>query len=155
MLRVGIDYYETITTHPSHFRQLAETIIAGGGEVYIITAVEIQNANKVKEEISKTGVKYTDIDVVVYEDYDKVPEQKLLKAKERKIDFMIDDRVDTCQTVTNRGITGLTIMQRSYPNANIVSGERDNGRLETNGQSSRRNRGSGHLPNGGTVIDYD
>ncbi len=133
-MRIGLDFHETITSHPKHFRDLVETILKGGGEVYIITAVELQNSKEILKLIKQCGIKYTDIDVITFTDYDKVPQLKLAKAKERKIDFMIDDRLDTCQLMTNRGITGLGVAQRGT-HGNIVSSIEE-----------RKGRGVGSLP---------
>lgn len=106
-IRLGLDFYDTISVAPKIYRKLAHSVIAGGGEVHIITAVAPQNVRRVQTAIRRARVPTTCVHVVTFTNYQDVPQLKAAKAKELKLDMFVDDRLDTCQRMYGTRILAL------------------------------------------------
>lgn len=107
MIKIGIDFYDTITVAPRIYKKLAQSILAADGEVHIVTAVFAKNSKKVQSEIRRSHVPHTQTHIITFTDYRDVPKFKALKAKELKLDMFIDDRLDTCQRMYNSRILAV------------------------------------------------
>lgn len=106
---LGLDYHDTISSYPDHFRFLARSVLAEGGQVHIISACSEANANKYGKQIMRAKVPNTSIHMVVYEQHYQAPKLKLNLAKELGVTLMIDDRADTCALFAAHGIAALRV----------------------------------------------
>lgn len=106
-MNLGLDLYGTITKNPPKFAKLAQTVIDGGGKVYIITAIAPQNVKQALKDARKSHVPHTDVVTLTYGEYFEVPPLKVAACKEYEIDIMVDDRIDTIKACYANGILGL------------------------------------------------
>lgn len=106
-MKIGIDFYDTITVSPKIYKKLAETIIAGGGEIHIITAVKSENEERVRADVKQSNLPHTELHVVAFTDYEDVPLLKAKVAGKLGLDMLIDDRKDTCELMYFSHIVGL------------------------------------------------
>jgi len=102
---VGIDFYGTIDKSPKTFRKLSEALLAQGHTVYIISAVK--NVSKLEEEVKKSKVPYTHLEIILFKDYLDVPQLKLEACKRLGVKMMFDDREDTCELLSSKRILAL------------------------------------------------
>lgn len=103
---LGLDYYGTISKHPQSYRELAEAVIQFD-EVYIISAVKTGNRQRAEREIKKSGVQCTAIKVIEYDKLSQVKQLKLEACLELGVRVMIDDRQETVEYLSSKGIVGL------------------------------------------------
>jgi hypothetical protein len=108
-MTLGLDFYDTITSNIPRFRDLAKTILDGGGRVVIITAVTPSNEKRVRLEISRSRIPFTEVEVVLYGKYSEIPKLKLEKCRLHKVDIMIDDHPNTCKCLSKYGYTALSV----------------------------------------------
>lgn len=94
---IGIDYYKTITAEPKLFKNLAESYIASGLPVYIITAVQKKYVARVMEDVKKSRIPHTHLEIIVFENYNDIPKLKLEACKRLGVKIMYDDMVETCE----------------------------------------------------------
>lgn len=104
---LGLDFYKTITVCPRVYKKLAETILAGGGQVHIITAVKSKNVEKVKVELAATDVPYTELHIVEFTEYNDIPELKAQVCGRLELDMLIDDMRETVELVYKSHIVGV------------------------------------------------
>lgn len=88
---LGIDFYDTITAWPVAIRKLSETILAGGGQVHIVSAVKRKNEDKTRRHIKDSRVPFTTVNLVFYEKYADIPKLKVPVYKELGCDIIIED----------------------------------------------------------------
>ncbi len=110
-MKVGLDYYGTISLAPRIFQTLAETLLANSHEVYIISACAKKNVKLYTKQIKHSHVPYTAIRMIPYEHHWEPPKLKLAAAQELGIELMIDDRADTCALLARHGIVTLQAHQ--------------------------------------------
>lgn len=103
-MKLGIDFYDTITIESKAFKRLTQALLAGGGEVHIISAVAEHNLKQLQKDVRKTHVPYTELHPVFFKSYGSVPKLKYEKCKELGIEFYIDDRLDVVQYLAAHGI---------------------------------------------------
>jgi hypothetical protein len=101
---IGIDFYGTISAYPRTFRKLSESFLTAGDQVYIISAAKRQNISILRDEIKKSKIRYTALEIIVFDDYLKIPELKLLACKRLGIRLLFDDREDTCTLLARHGV---------------------------------------------------
>lgn len=106
-MKLGLDFYGTIEKNPKTFKRLAETILAGGGEVHILTAVYPENDRRAEKDIRHSHVPYTQLHLIHFDNYLLVPQLKAQKAKQLGLDLVIDDRPDTCEFLRLHHILAL------------------------------------------------
>lgn len=106
-MKLGLDFYKTITVCPRIYKKLAETILAGGGQVHIITAVKPKNVEKVKTELAATSIPYTELHIIEFENYDDIPELKAQICGSLDLDMLIDDMLPTVELVYKSHIVGI------------------------------------------------
>lgn len=94
-IKLGLDFYDTITTNPKLFKRLASAVLASGGSVYIISAVQAGNEKKARRAIQRSHVPHTSLYVLPYASWHEVPTLKSKLAATLGIDIFIDDRADT------------------------------------------------------------
>lgn len=100
----GIDYYRTITMNPKLFRKLSSAILLAGYPVYIITAVRQDRAAIVREEVKRSKVPYTFLELVIFKEFDDIPQLKLEACKRLGVKFMFDDLETVCTLLSKHGI---------------------------------------------------
>ena len=101
---IGIDFYKTITKYPKYFRNLAAMYIQSGYPVYIISAVHPKNVAKLREEVKRSKVPYTHLEVVPFIDVEDIPQLKLYACQRLGVKFMYDDMDSVCQLLLKEGI---------------------------------------------------
>lgn len=106
---VGIDYYRTITKDPKLFKRLSASLLSVGYPVYIITAVRVSNVSATRHSILKSKVPHTAIEIVVFRDFDEIPELKLNACKRLGVKLMIDDLPQVCELLGKNKILTLQI----------------------------------------------
>jgi hypothetical protein len=106
-MKIGIDFYGTITKDPKVYKLLAETVLAAEGSVYIITAIAEHNRKQVLKDIRKSHVPYSEIHVVPYTEWHQVPGLKKQVAFKLELDMIIDDRLDVLRACESIGILGF------------------------------------------------
>lgn len=106
-MKVGIDFYDTLTAYPEIYATMIQALEDSGVEVYIISAVKAENEERARRAIDNCDLAYTEVRIIVFEEYDQVPELKLWACKELGIQMMIDDRADTCAKLNKAGILAL------------------------------------------------
>lgn len=98
-MNLGLDFYDTITENPKKYKQLAKTIMDGGGKVYIITAVKEANVKRVRNNVRLSHVPHTHLEVITYKEHHEVPNLKKDACRKLSIDVYIDDRKDVRDAV--------------------------------------------------------
>lgn len=106
---IGIDYYRTITVNPKLFKRVSGALMAAGYPVYIITAVRPQNVSGVRESVKKSKVPHTQLEVVVFEEFDEIPQLKLEACKRLGVKMMYDDLPGVCELLAKHGIVTCQI----------------------------------------------
>lgn len=112
-MRIGIDYWQTITRDPDFFRELIDSLVKDDWEVHIISAVGHKRAPITRDEIEATINTFTDIHIVIFDHPDQSPELKLAKCQELGIQLMIDDRRDICELLNLNGILACQLMRKN------------------------------------------
>jgi hypothetical protein len=112
-MKVGIDYWNTITKAPELFINLASSLISEGHEVHVISAVGNARAPQTAKDIEAVGIPNTAVHVVTNPEgvtgTKNFPNVKLEKCKELGIDMMFDDRKDICELLNANGILALQV----------------------------------------------
>lgn len=98
----GFDYSGVISKYPKRFKKLATALLAQGDTVYIVSAKRHENVAKLRQDIKHFPC--TRLEVVVHNDYLKIPELKLRACKRLGIRVMFDDREDICKLLSENGI---------------------------------------------------
>jgi hypothetical protein len=101
-MTLGLDFYDTITTNPKKYKQLADTVIKGGGAVCIITAVEERNVKRARNAVRTSHVPHTHLEVLTYTHWHEVPALKRQACQRLHVDIMIDDRQDVREALSSR-----------------------------------------------------
>ena len=106
---IGIDYNGTITKNPKLFKRLSAALLAAGYPVYIITAVRVPNVSATRHSIVKSKVPHTSIEIVVFREFDDIPELKLRACQRLGVKLMIDDMPATCELLAKNKILTLQV----------------------------------------------
>ena len=77
MIHLGIDYNGTIDQHPKVYKRLAENVLAGGGQVFIVSAVKASNVTVLQKNLKRSKVPYTELCIVDFQDLAQIPRLKL------------------------------------------------------------------------------
>ncbi len=109
MYPIGLDYHQTISAHPKLFKKLATALMAQGSLVYIVTAVQRHRTAIVKDLVKKSKVPHTGLEIVVYEDYDDIPQLKLQACKRLGVRLLFDDNPATCKLLKEHGILAVQV----------------------------------------------
>lgn len=112
-MRIGFDYWNTVSQRPNFFRELIEVLTRSGVEVYIVTAVGNVRKNTVQDDIRKLCLGATGIEVCVFDDKNEAPKLKYEACKKLGIEMFVDDRKDTCKYLFDRGIIALNIIREN------------------------------------------
>lgn len=115
-MKIGVDYWDTITRYPKVFRDLLTSLDVAGNEIYVITACRITTSKKsytekVKAFLEREEIPYDHIIVVQFRDWIEVPELKVEAAQTMEVSLFIDDRQDVCDTMQRRGIAALHVVK--------------------------------------------
>ena len=108
-MRLGLDFNGTITHWYAQLDQLANAVIASGGEVYIISACLEKNRYKTQERIEASGTPNSGVRIVIYEDYEDIANLKLPILQELGLDLYIDDNRAVVHHAIMNGICALLI----------------------------------------------
>lgn len=101
---IGIDYYRTITTNPKIFRKLTATLLNQGCTIYIITAVRADKVALVKDSVKRSKVPHTMLEVVVFKEFEDIPQLKLEACKRLGVRLMFDDLEQVCILLAENNI---------------------------------------------------
>lgn len=101
-MKIGIDFYDTITDNPSKFRRYIRQLKDEGHTIYVISAIYSSNLSRLQKDYKKVRI-HCELVPVFYSQYNDVPELKYKKCMELGIDLMIDDRIDTCSYIYSMG----------------------------------------------------
>jgi hypothetical protein len=112
MYRLGLDFYDTISTHKKGLKKLAQFVLDSGGEVHIISAINPENDKRLLKDVKGTYIKYTRLHIVHFTHYNDVPMLKRKLAKQLRLDMFIDDRQDTCSEMLNYNITAFQALNK-------------------------------------------
>lgn len=113
-MKIGVDYWQTISRDPDLFGAMMQAILDAGGEVHIITAVGDKRAATVQYEIEDLfmpKMPYTEIHVVVFDHPREAPELKLEACKRLGIQMFFDDRRDICEKLNKHGILACNLLR--------------------------------------------
>ena len=75
-MRVGIDYWNTISHNVETFTDLARALLAAGHEVHIVTAVGHVRKKTVRADIEALDIPHTDVHVVIFDHPREAPTRK-------------------------------------------------------------------------------
>ena len=112
-MKIALDYYNTISQHPDFFRRFAQTLIDGGADVYIISAVgdkrlkETGGWDKYLAEIESFNIPCSGICIVHFMTEQEIPDLKYQLCKTQGIELLIDDRPETIEYFNSRKILAL------------------------------------------------
>lgn len=109
---LGLDYGGVLDKRSVAFVELATAILAAGGKVYIISAVEPGNEAKTARAIARCGITYTDSSILTYENFHDAPKLKFQECSLLGVELFIDDRKDTVNYLMKRGITSLLFVPK-------------------------------------------
>lgn len=105
-MKIGFDFYGTIDTEPNKFKRLMQEARANGDEVYIISAIQYNNTDKLRGNARRFFGTATLVPVYA-NTYMEQPMAKLRTCSVMGIDLMIDNRADTCQLLKQHGISTI------------------------------------------------
>lgn len=88
---LGLDFYDTITAYPVAIRKLAESILAAGGEVHIVSAIKPVNTERSARHLKDARIPYTSVQWLYYERHEDMPKLKVPVYKKLGCDIIIDD----------------------------------------------------------------
>jgi len=106
---IGIDFYKTISTNPKLFKRLAESYMSSGYPVYIVSAVALKNVSKLRENVKKSKVPHTHLEIVIFDDYEDIAPLKLAACKRLGIKVMYDDMESVCTLLAANDICTLQV----------------------------------------------
>ena len=106
---VVLDLYDTITAQPRFFKKFAEFVLAGGGQVHVVSAIGPMSQKKAVKDLHHSRVPYTSFTPVVFEEFYQIPSLKMAVCERLHADLIIDDRDDTCSAAWTKGFAGLTL----------------------------------------------
>lgn len=110
---LGLDFYGTIQLWPNELTILAKTVINEGGKVHIITACYPEHKQKTEDMINASGVPYTSIEFIFYQDQLEVPPKKLAACRKLGVQLMIDDLPFIINHLVDNGVLALKIKGKS------------------------------------------
>ena len=110
-MKVGIDYWNTISHNAEVFRELAAALLLAGHEVYVVTAVGHRRKHTVLDEIAALRVPQTGVRMVVFDHPREAPRLKHEVCQELGIALFFDDREDTCRYLRERGIVACHVLK--------------------------------------------
>ncbi|MCW2528017.1 MAG: hypothetical protein JWM76_2877 [Pseudonocardiales bacterium] len=111
-MKVGLDYWHVVSHHPGYFRELIAGLVAGGHEVYVVSAVGEKRKGTVEAEVAKLVHGLTAVHEVVFKHSSESPELKLAKCLELGITVFYDDREDVCRLLTDHGILAMRVSRQ-------------------------------------------
>jgi len=114
-MKVGLDYWNTISHNPEAFRALASALLLAGHEVYVVTAVGHRRKQTVLDEIAALNFPQTGVRMVVFDHPRDAPRLKYEVCHELGISVFFDDRTDTCAYLNERGILVCHVLKRQEP----------------------------------------
>lgn len=106
---LGLDLYDTVTAYPVAFRRLAESVIAGGGQVHIVSAIKRVNAERSARHLKDARIPYTSVQWVYYERHEDMPKLKVPIYKDLGCDIIVDDNEFVVAEARARGLCALHI----------------------------------------------
>lgn len=112
-MKIGIDYWNTLTAYPEYFDQLCHGYRLLGFEVHIISAIGKSRQGTIQAEIDD-GYKicYTAVHEVVFDTHNTTPGLKLAKCQELGITVFYDDRQDVVDLLNANGILAFKVPPR-------------------------------------------
>lgn len=94
MIKLGLDFYDTVTAAPKVYRKLAQSIIDNGGEVHIISHVHPGKEVALTKDLKHTHIPHTALHIITTLKYHEVPALKRTIIRNLGIDIYLDDRAD-------------------------------------------------------------
>jgi hypothetical protein len=88
-MKIGLDLDDTVTELPVLFALLAQTLLAAGHEVHVITYREIGSEARAAQDLEDHGVRYTALHLP--KRLESAPRFKARIAASLGLDLMIDD----------------------------------------------------------------
>ncbi|CAA9563863.1 MAG: hypothetical protein AVDCRST_MAG49-2734 [uncultured Thermomicrobiales bacterium] len=111
-MKVGLDYWNTVSHNLDTFRVLADALLDGGHEVYIVTAVGHRRKHTVLADIAALDLPVSGVRMVVFDRPAEAPRLKFEVCQELGITLFFDDRADTCAYLNDRGIVACNVLRR-------------------------------------------
>jgi acid phosphatase class B len=108
-MKIGLDYWNTISHHPVYFRQLAAAALAAGHEVHVISAIGPKRAGTIAGDVAICGVPVTAVHELVFAHPRESPVLKTARALELGVTVFYDDRDDVCRAMTEAGILAMRV----------------------------------------------
>lgn len=78
--------------------------MAAGYPVYIITAVRADKVSIVKDLVKKSKVPHTSLEIVVFKEFEEIPQLKLEVCKRLGVRLLFDDLESVCTHLAAHGI---------------------------------------------------
>lgn len=104
-----MDFYDTITAYPVVLRRLAGAVIAGGGEVHIVSAIKRVNEERTRRHLKDARIPFTTVNLVFYEHTADIPRLKVEQYRKLNCDIIIDDMPLVVMAARVRGVCALEI----------------------------------------------
>lgn len=109
-MKIGFDYWRTISRDPELFAALFSALMAAGHEVHVVTAVGRVRVKTIEDDFARENVPCTALHVVEFKHPREAPYLKLEKCKELELRFFMDDRMDTCEVLAGAGILTANLL---------------------------------------------
>lgn len=112
-MKIGIDFWGTISHNPDYFRRLAwfymhdKTGSSGKehrNEVHVISSIGPRRAGTVEQEVIALNVPFTAVHELVFRHPSQSPVLKVAKCLELGIEYFYDDRQDVTDALNKAGI---------------------------------------------------
>lgn len=111
-MKVGLDYWQVVSHYPEYFAELSKHLLLTGNEVHIVSAIGKTRIGTIEKQVKKTGVPYTAVHEVVFDDPKDSPKLKLGKCMELGISVFYDDRDDVCRLLTSKGLLTMRVTRK-------------------------------------------
>lgn len=108
-MKLGVDFYDTITAYPVALRRLAECVIEGKGEVHIVSAIKRVNEERTRRHLKDARIPFTTVNLVFYEKYEDIPNLKTEVYRNLGCDLVIDDMPMVVLACRTKGLCALEI----------------------------------------------
>ncbi len=116
-MKIGVDYYNTITRLPELFKLINSILAVKECEIIIVTAVAKKEHDpegklyraRVEKDLQEKNIYYDQIIVVEFTEPKEVPYLKLEVCQKYDIEYFFDDRNDVCTLLQESGIIAAKV----------------------------------------------
>lgn len=114
IMKIGFDFYKTISAYPKVFRELASSLTSEGNEIVVISAVGKSSdkdnyTRHVREFLETHGITYKSLHIVQFDKDEEIPQLKLEACKTHGVEVYFDDRLDVCTKLHENGVISMRV----------------------------------------------